>query len=124
LDIQIELEKKFNDMKCSDTFQKRFEKHAKHFDSINSIMEGTAYVSSDKKELIAEIISDKYLEIHNKYNNGDEIFTKIVESITEDNYKLFPLTKLETSRYIKILTAWSIYECDIFNEDKRLTKNV
>lgn len=122
LDNKISLEKKFFDMKCSETFQKRFEIYSKYFGLIYKIMESTAYVSSDKKELIAEIIIDQYLDIHNSYNNGDKIFKQIVDKITMEYHELLPYTKLKAHRYIKILTAWSIYECDIFNEDKRLVE--
>lgn len=123
LDNQIELDNKFFNMKCSDTFQKMFESYSKYFGNIYQIMESTAYVSYDKKDLIAEIIIEKYLEIHNKYNNGDEIFNKIVDLISNENQHLFPYSRLQTKRYIKILTAWSIYECDIFNENKRSVAN-
>lgn len=119
LDNKIELPSKFYNMKCSTTFQKRFEKFSQYFGTIYSIMDSTSYVSSDKKDLIADIIIDKYLEIHNKYNNGDEIFNRIVDQIIFENETLFPYSKLMTKKYIKILTAWSIYECDIFNENKR-----
>lgn len=119
LDNKIDLEKKFLDMRCSGTFQKRFDVYSKYFGTIYSIMESTAYVSSDKKDLIAEIIIDQYLDVHNNYTNGDEIFTRIIEKITSEYEDLLPYSKLKAHRYIKILTAWSIYECDIFNEDKR-----
>ncbi len=119
LDNQIELDKKFYNMKCSPTFQKRFDRFSQYFGTIYNIMESTAYVSSDKKDLIADIIIDKYLEIHNNYNNGDEIFNRIVDQLISENENLFPYSKLMTQRYVKILTAWSIFECDIFNEDKR-----
>lgn len=122
LDNKVELDKKFFNMKCSGTFQKRFERYSQYFGTIYNIMESTAYVSSEKKDLIAEIIIDKYLEIHNNFNNGDEIFRKVVDHISSENEDLFPYSKLKTNRYIKILTAWSIYECDIFNEDKRLAE--
>ncbi|MBG9453381.1 metallophosphoesterase [Lysinibacillus sphaericus] len=119
LDNKIELEKKFYNMKCSPTFKKRFDRFSQCFGTIYSIMDTTSYVSSDKKDLIADIIIDKYLEIHNHYNNGDEIFTRIVDQIILDNGNSLPYSKLMTQKYVKILTAWSIFDCDIFNEDKR-----
>lgn len=119
LDNKVELDNKFYNMKCSATFQKRFDRFSRYFGTIYSIMESTAYVSSEKKDLIADIIIDKYLEYHNKYDNGDEIFNCIIDQIIQENENLFPYSKLVTKKYVKILTAWSIYECDIFNEDKR-----
>lgn len=122
LDNKVELENKFYNMKCSDTFQKRFERYSRYFGTISNIMESTAYVSADKKDLIAEIIIDKYLEIHNNFNNGDEIFQKILDETSSQYENLLPYSKLKTKRYIKILSAWSIYECDIFNENKRFAE--
>ncbi|PGZ33583.1 metallophosphoesterase [Bacillus anthracis] len=119
LDNKVELDNKFYNMKCSATFQKRFEVYAQYFGTIYNIMDSTSYVRSEKKDLIAEIIIDKYLEIHNRYGNGDEIFKKIVDQIIIENEDLLTYSKLTTNRYVKILTAWSIYECDIFNENKR-----
>lgn len=121
VDHKIELDKKFYNMKCSGTFQKMFDKYSEYFGIIYNIMDSTSYVSSDKKDLVAEVIIDKYLEVHNNYDIGDEIFKNIVDQIILEN-KDMPYSKLKTQRYIKILTAWSIYECDIFNEDKRFVK--
>jgi Calcineurin-like phosphoesterase len=119
LDNQIELDNKFYNMRCSSTFQKRFDRYSQYFGTIYGIMGSTSYVSSDKKELIADIIIDNYLELHYQYDNGDKIFSRIVEDIILENQDVLPYSKLVTRKYVKILTAWSIHECDIFNEDKR-----
>lgn len=123
LDNKIELDNKFYSMNCGPTFQKRFERFSRYFGTINSIMDSTAYVSADKKDLIADIIIDKYLEIHNTYDNGDEIFKCIVDQIILENENLLPYSKLQAQNYVRILTAWSIFECDIFNENKRFVRN-
>jgi predicted phosphodiesterase len=122
-DNKIELEKKFNDMLCGKTFRKKFADYSKYFGIINQIMESTSYVSADKKDLIAETIVDKYLEFHNEYDNGDQIFIKIISEIHEESYSLLPYSKALTKQYIKILTCWCIYECEIFNDDKRSVLN-
>ncbi|WP_100399882.1 metallophosphoesterase family protein [Bacillus sp. FJAT-44742] len=119
LENRVELEKKFYDMKCGETFKNKFESYSKYFGVINQIMESTSYVSADKKDLIAEIVIDKYLEFHNHYSNGDEIFIKILSEIHEENWELFPYSKALTKKYVRILICWCIYECEIFNDNKR-----
>ncbi|QSF42275.1 metallophosphoesterase family protein [Priestia megaterium] len=119
LENKIDLPKKFFNMRCTETFTKRFDVYSKDFGAIYSILESTAYVSSDKKDLIPERIIDQYLDVQENYTNGDKIFKKVVDDITAEYQDLLPYSKMSTHRYIKILAAWSIYECDIFNEDKR-----
>ena len=106
-------------MVCSETFQINFDTYSRYFDIIEKIMSSTSYVSSDKKELITEEISDKYLLIHHQCKTGDEIFIKLVEQLTEEYASYFSYSKLRVKRHIKILTSWVIYKCLIFNDDKR-----
>lgn len=122
-DNQIGLDKKFYDVKSGETFKRKFDSYSEYFGVINHIMDSTSYVSADKKELIAETIVDKYLEFHNQYNNGDEIFVKIVNEIYLECHSVLPYSKALTKKYIKILTCWCIYECEIFNDNKRSVKN-
>ncbi|MBY0597014.1 metallophosphoesterase family protein [Bacillus bingmayongensis] len=118
-DYKVDLEDKFTNMVCSETFQMNFDAYSRCFDIIDKIMSSTSYVSSDKKELITEEISDKYLLIHHQCKTGDEIFIKLVEQITEEYASYFSYSKLRVKRYIKILTSWVIYKCLIFNDDKK-----
>lgn len=64
-------------------------------------MDSTSYVSADKKELIAETIVDKYLEFHNQYNNGDEIFVKIVNEIYLECHSVLPYSKALTKNTLR-----------------------
>ncbi|MGG0460274.1 metallophosphoesterase family protein [Priestia aryabhattai] len=123
LDNQIGLDKKFFDMKSGETFKKKFDSYSEYFGVINHIMDSTSYVSADKKDLIAETIVDKYLEFHNQYNNGDEIFVKIVNEMYLECHSVLPYSRALTKKYIKILTCWCIYECEIFNDNKRSVIN-
>ncbi|WP_044784515.1 metallophosphoesterase family protein [Bacillus thuringiensis] len=118
-DYKVDLEDKFTNMVCSETFQINFDTYSRYFDIIEKIMSSTSYVSSDKKELITEEISDKYLLIHHQCKTGDEIFIKLVEQLTEEYASYFSYSKLRVKRHIKILTSWVIYKCLIFNDDKR-----
>ncbi|MBR0621882.1 metallophosphoesterase family protein [Bacillus pumilus] len=123
LDNQIRLDKKFLNMKSSETFKIKFDSYSEYFGVINHIMDSTSYVSADKKDLIAETIFDKYLEYHNQFNNGDEIFMKILNEMYKEYHSFLPYSKALTKKYIKILICWCIYECEIFNDDKRSVIN-
>lgn len=123
LDKRIELEEKFEKMKCSETFASKFEKDSRYFSNIYEIMDSTAYVSSDKKELVADVIIEHYLDLHTEFENGDKIFVSILRSIT-DSYKYkFNYSELKLKKYIRILISWSIYECNIFNDIKGAVLN-
>lgn len=110
-------------MKCSNTFIKTFDQCSRYFGSIYEIMDSTAYVSSDKKELVADVIIDHYLDIHSDFESGDKIFITIVKAITSSYASKFNITSLKLRKYIRILVAWSIYECNIFNDEKGMVLN-
>ncbi|MGA3601238.1 metallophosphoesterase family protein [Lysinibacillus agricola] len=123
-DKKIELEEKFEKMRCSPTFVKDFEKSSRYFGNIDEIMNSTSYVSTDKKELVADVIIEHYLDIHTEHENGDKIFVHVLRSITQLYLNKFNgYTELKLKRYIRILISWSIFECNIFNDEKEVLLN-
>ncbi|MGG0664928.1 metallophosphoesterase [Viridibacillus arvi] len=123
-DKKIELEEKFEKMRCSQTFIKDFDKSSRYFGNIDEIMNSTSYVSTDKKELVADVIIEHYLDIHTDYENGDKIFVQVLRSITQLYISKFnDYTELTLKRYIRILISWSIFECNIFNDEKEVLLN-
>lgn len=120
---QKEIEEKFENMKCSPTFEKMFLDYAQFFSSIEEIMNSTSYIEADKKEIVSDIVKDTYIEIHENYSSGDKIFIILV-TLIEQKYTNNLNLKYSTHkirRYIKILTAWCIYDCSIFNEKKNVS---
>lgn len=118
---QKEIEEKFENMRCSPTFEKMFLDYAQYFSAIEEIMNSTSYIEAEKKEIVSEIIKDTYLGMHNNYSSGDEIFIKLVDIIEKNHTENLKYSVHKTRRYIRILTAWCIYDCSIFNEKKSKT---
>lgn len=120
-----EIEQKFENMRCSESFENLFLRYATYFSAIEEIMNTTSYIESEKKEILSEIIIETYFGIHNSYSTGDEIFINLVDIIFNNTIKMrLPYTENETRRYIRILIAWCIYDCGIFNEKKNTIKVV
>ncbi|MBQ4901248.1 metallophosphoesterase [Paenibacillus sp. Marseille-P2973] len=116
---QEQIERKFEKMNCSDTFEQLFLGYTIYFSAIDEIMSTTSYIELEKKEIVSEIIIDAYMGIHNKHSNGDEIFREIVELLyNSPQMRQLPYTPNQAKRYIRILVAWVIYDCGIFNETK------
>lgn len=106
-------------MNCSDTFENLFSGYAVFFSAIDEIMNSTSYIELEKKEIVSEIIIETYMSVHNNFTNGDEIFNKVVEILfNSSEIKVLPYSNNKIKRYIKILVAWIIYDCGIFNESK------
>lgn len=115
---QKEIEDKFENMRCSPSFEKMFLDYAQYFSAIEEILNTTSYIEADKKEIVSELVVDTYLGIHNNYNSGDEIFARMVDIIQKQYLDMLSYSSAKTRRYIRILIAWSIYDCNIFNENK------
>ncbi|KAF6561244.1 metallophosphoesterase [Paenibacillus sp. EKM202P] len=115
---QKEIEEKFENMRCSPSFEKMFLDYAQYFTAIEEILNSTSYIEADKKEIVSELVIETYLGIHNKYDSGDVIFTTMVDAIQKQYSETLSYSPAKTRRYIRILICWSIYDCNIFNENK------
>ncbi|GIP42829.1 putative metallophosphoesterase-like protein YydB [Paenibacillus sp. J45TS6] len=115
---QKEIEEKFDNMRCSSSFEKMFLDYAQYFTAIEEILNSTSYIEADKKEIVSELVIETYLGIHSKYDSGDVIFTTMVDAIQKQYSETLSYSPAKTRRYIRILTCWSIYDCNIFNENK------
>jgi len=116
---QEDIEEKYKKMVCSDTFKKEIEEYSAYFPSIDEIMMSPSYIDFDKNTIITSIIISAYNKVHNKYDNGELIFEATVDEIYKEYHSEFSYSKSKLKLYIKILVAWTIIGCDIFNEDKR-----
>lgn len=117
---QEKIEEKYVKMVCSDTFKKEIEEYSAYFPSIDEIMMSPDYIDFDKKTIITSIIRSAYNKVHNKFDNGELIFEATVDEIYKEYHTEFSYSKSKLKLYLKILVAWTIIGCDIFNEDKRI----
>jgi predicted phosphodiesterase len=116
--IPKDIYEKFKNMRCNPTFIRQFGNYSKYFYIVEEIFSGPGYLEFDKKLNIPNVIISEYQKIYIGFNNGQEIVENMVKNIGDyykDKIQYIPLTRLRT--YIKILTFWTINECDIFNEN-------
>lgn len=106
-------------MVCSDSFRKEIEDYSAYFPSIDEIMMSPSYIDFDKKTIITSTIKSAYNKIHSNYDTGESIFEMTVDEIYKEYSNEIKYSKSKLKFYIKILVAWTIIGCDIFNEDKR-----
>ncbi|MBS4217488.1 SIR2 family protein [Bacillus sp. FJAT-49711] len=118
-----EIENKYENMVCSESFRKEIEGYSSYFPSIDEIMMSPSYMDFDKKTIITSTIMSSYNRVHNNYENGESIFEATVDEIYKEYSNEIKYSKALLKFYIKILVAWTIIGCDIFNEDKRKKVN-
>ncbi|UYP07269.1 SIR2 family protein [Priestia megaterium] len=114
-----EIENKYEKMVCSESFKKEIEVYSSYFPSIDEIMMSPSYMDFDKKIIITSRVRSAYNKVHNQYDNGESIFEATVDKIFKEYSNELAYSKTKLMFYIKILVAWTIIGCDIFNEDKR-----
>ncbi|MCW6076606.1 metallophosphoesterase [Clostridium sporogenes] len=114
-----DIEGKFCKMKCSITFEKDFEQISVYFDLVTTIIESGDYMDLCERLEIRDLIVNTYYDVYYKYDNGVQIGKAMIDNLFEQykDKKSYSASRLKL--YIKILVYWYIYECEIFNENKR-----
>lgn len=90
-----------------------------YFPIINKILNTTSFVGVDKRFIIPNVIISEYQNVLYTYGNGDLILIHMIDNLFNKYDGKVSYSKDRLKSYIRILIFWSIYECDIFNEDKR-----
>lgn len=122
--IPKDIYEKFQNMRCNPTFIRQFGNYSKYFYIVEEIFASPGYLEFDKKLNIPNVIISEYQRTYTGFNNGPEILETMVKNISEyykDKVRYIPFTRLQN--YIKILSFWTINECDIFNENLILEDN-
>lgn len=117
--IPKDITEKFNNMLCSPSFKFQFDKCSVYFPVINKIMGTTSFLGIDKRFIIPNVIFTEYLNLLHSYSNGDLILVNMIDSLCNRYKSKIAYSEERLKSYIRVLIFWSIYECDIFNEDKR-----
>lgn len=117
--VPKDITEKFVNMLCSPTFRVQFDRCSVFFPIINKILNTTSFVGIDKRFIIPNVIISEYQNVLYSYGNGDLILLHMIENLFEKYDGKISYSKDRLKSYIRILIFWSIYECDIFNEDKR-----
>lgn len=114
-----DIEEKFYKMKCSITFEKDFDQISIYFDLVTTIIESGYYMDLCERLEIRDLIVNTYYNEYYKYKDGVQIAKAMIDSLFEQykDRKSYNTSRLKM--YIKILIYWYIYECEIFNENKR-----
>lgn len=118
--IPKDVSEKFINMACSITLRKQFDKFSALFPVVNSIFYSSIYVGFEKKYLVPNLILTEYMEQLYKNKNGDLIYQQMVKNLTNEYKNKVHYSEERLRLYLSILIFWSIHECDIFNEDKRV----
>ncbi|MEX3746522.1 SIR2 family protein [Lysinibacillus xylanilyticus] len=116
---EVEIEEKYLKMKCSPTLIKEIDNYTSYFPCIDEIMMSPTYIDFDKKFIITSVVSSKYNYIHHLFGTGEMIFEETVNQIYSEYKGHLKINEIKLKYYIRILVAWTIFNCDIFNEDKR-----
>ncbi|TKJ86073.1 hypothetical protein PaeCFBP13512_19765 [Paenibacillus sp. CFBP13512] len=117
--VSKDITEKFVNMSCSPTFKLQFDKWSIYFPIINKILSTTSFVGIDKKFIIPNVIITEYQNVLYSYENGDLILVHMIDNLFDKYAGKVSYSKDRLKSYLRILIFWSIYECDIFNEDKR-----
>lgn len=109
-----ELIEKFQKMKCSHSYKKKFDRHAAFFPAVNDIITTDAVKGGATTiRAIVGIIVSIYSEILDQSVNGDRIHNRILASLIQNgNFSAEEMIATET------LIFYTINECGIFNEVK------
>lgn len=117
--VPKEITEKFVNMVCSPTFKRQFDKSSIYFPIINKILNTTSFFGIDKRFIIPNVVITEYQNVLYSYVNGDLILLHMINNLYSKYGSKINYSEERLKSYIKILIFWSIYECDIFNEDKR-----
>ena len=107
---------KFRNMKCNKSIPKQYASFCRYFQVIDEIID-SSLLSQIEKESIPNIVISEYNKLIGEMTNGDVIIEGIVENIFNEYSKSFRYSNTILKTYFKILVYWSIYECDIFNDE-------
>lgn len=107
---------KFRNMKCNKSVEKQYHSFSRYFQVIDDII-GSSLLSQIEKESIPNIVISEYNRLVGTMSNGNEIIEGIVQSIFSEYSGSFQYSNTTLKTYFKILVFWSIYECDIFNDE-------
>lgn len=107
---------KFRNMKCNKSVEKQYDLFSRYFQVIDEIM-GSTLLTQIERESIPNIVISEYNKIIGKMSNGNEIIEEIVQNIFNEYASSFQYSNTTLKTYFKILVYWSIYECDIFNDE-------
>lgn len=107
---------KFRNMKCNKSIFKQYDSFCRYFQVINEIM-NSSLLSQIEKESIPNVVISEYNKLISNLSNGNEIIERIVENIFKEYSNSLQYSNTKLKIYFKILVYWSIYECDIFNDE-------
>ncbi|MFP3391799.1 metallophosphoesterase family protein [Brevibacillus sp. SIMBA_040] len=117
--VPKDITEKFVNMLCSPTFRYQFDKCSIYFPIINKMLGTTSFFGIDKRFIIPNVIFTEYLHVLYSQSNGDLILLHMINNLYSKYGSKVSYSEDRLKSYIRILIFWSIYECDIFNEDKR-----
>lgn len=96
--------------------EKQYNSFSRYFQVIDEIM-GSSLLTQIERESIPNIVISEYNKTIGKMSNGNEIIEEIVQNIFNEYASSFQYSNATLKTYFKILVYWSIYECDIFNDE-------
>lgn len=116
--VELDIKRKFSDMKCNNSIEKEFIKFSAYFPIVNQIMNNPTYLDGDTKLIIPSVIVTEYQNIFDDFTTGTKIVEAMVSSMYGQYKNILSYPKVRLCIYIKIMIYWSIQECDIFNDLK------
>lgn len=117
--VPKDITEKFVNMLCSPTFKNQFDKFSIYFPIINKILNTTSFFGIDTRFIIPNVVITEYQNVLFTYANGDLILLHMINNLFSKYGSKVGYSEERLKSYIRILIFWSIYECDIYNEDKR-----
>lgn len=114
----VDVEEKFEKMRCTPEFQMEFDNNVEYFGVINNIFKDPSYISYDKKTIIPGVIRSAYRRAFSSCENGDEIIDKMVDILCDQYEEMISIPRLELEQYFRTIIYWSIDKCSIYNDRK------
>ncbi|MER2192150.1 MAG: metallophosphoesterase [Solibacillus sp.] len=118
--IPKDVEKKFKNMFCSPTLKVQYDMCSSLFHVVNMILKSSAYVSIEKRLIMPNLIMTEYMNMLDEYENGNLIFKNMLKKLVNKYKDKIHYSEARLELYISVLIHWSIYECNIYNDDKRM----
>lgn len=114
----VDVEEKFEKMRCTSDFQMEFDNNVEYFGVINNIFKDPSYISYDKKTVIPGVIRSVYRKAFLICENGNVIIDKMVDMLCDQYEELIDVPRLELEQYFRTIIYWSIDKCTIYNDRK------
>ncbi|MHC1683152.1 MAG: metallophosphoesterase [Clostridiaceae bacterium] len=114
----VDVEEKFEKMRCTLEFQYEFDNNVEYFSVINNIFKDPSYISYDKKTIIPGVIRSVYKKAFSICEDGDEILVKMIDILCDQYETMINIPRLELEQYFKTIIYWSIDKCTIYNDRK------